>query len=125
MDVPNKPGTKSLRGWWLTPPRSGMHRLINPWAYRHLRDLGVTHIAGGAVGAVVAAVCVSYGAYQWAPLFLLVAALNVAGGYWYLAIARSAPAPGPEPGQICVPVRMRVVTQLPSVDEEPESSRAA
>ena len=21
---------KGLRGWWLTPPRPGMHRLINP-----------------------------------------------------------------------------------------------
>jgi len=26
-----------LRGWWLTPPRPGMHRLIGPWEYRQPR----------------------------------------------------------------------------------------
>ena len=31
---------KGLRGWWLTPPRPGLRRLINPWEYRHLRLLG-------------------------------------------------------------------------------------
>jgi hypothetical protein len=44
---------KGLRGWWLTPPRHGIRRLINPWAYGHLRAFGVTHIAGGSVAAVV------------------------------------------------------------------------
>ena len=42
---------KGRRGWWLTPPRPGMHRLIAPWEYRHLRFAGVTRIAGGSVAA--------------------------------------------------------------------------
>ena len=30
---------KGLRGWWLTPPRPGIYRLIAPWEDRHLRFL--------------------------------------------------------------------------------------
>jgi hypothetical protein len=82
---------KGLRGWWLTPPRSGLHRLINPWAYRHLRVFGTMHLAGGAVAAAAGFICLSYGVYGWAALFLVIAALNLAGGSWYLSIAQSAP----------------------------------
>ena len=74
------------------PPRSGMRRLINPVAYRHLRGFGVTHIAGGAVQAAAGLVCLSYGVYGWAAFFLVIAALNLAGGSWYLTIDRSASA---------------------------------
>ncbi len=42
---------KGLRRWWLSPPRSGLHQLIAPWEYRHLRGAGVTRIAGGSVAA--------------------------------------------------------------------------
>jgi hypothetical protein len=83
---------KGLRGWWLSPPRSGMHRLINPWEYRHLRVSGVTRLAGGSVAAAAGVVCLSYRAYRWAAFFLVLAALNLAGGYWYLTLARSASA---------------------------------
>jgi hypothetical protein len=72
------------------PPRSGMRRLINPVAYRHLRGLGVTHIAGSSVQAAAGVICLAYGAYGWAAFFLGIAALNLAGGYWYLTIDRSA-----------------------------------
>jgi hypothetical protein len=82
---------KGLRGWWTTPPRPGMQRLINPWAYRHLRAFGATRIAGGLVAASAGAICLSYAAYGWAAFFLVVAVLNLAGGYWYITIARSAP----------------------------------
>jgi hypothetical protein len=44
---------KGLRGWWLTPPRHGIRRLISPWAYRHRRAFGVTHIAGGSAAAAM------------------------------------------------------------------------
>ena len=27
-------------GWWASPPRSGLERLISPWEYRHLRFFG-------------------------------------------------------------------------------------
>lgn len=81
--------TKRLRGWWLSPPRSGMQRLIWPWEYRHLRAFGVTRIAGGMVAAAAGIVCLSYVAYGWAAFFLIIAALNLAAGYWELTIARS------------------------------------
>jgi hypothetical protein len=82
---------KGLRGWWASPPRPGMQRLINPWEYRHLRAFAITRIAGGIVAATAGVVCLSYAAYGWAAFFLVVGVLNLAGGYWYITIARSAP----------------------------------
>ena len=73
-----------------TPARTGMRRLIPPWEYRHLRGFGVTRTAGGSFLAVAGVVCLSYGAYGWAAPFLVLAALNLAGGCWYTTIARSA-----------------------------------
>ena len=32
---------KGPRGSWLTPPRHGIRRLINPWAYCYLRAFEV------------------------------------------------------------------------------------
>ena len=81
---------KHLRDWWRSPPRSGMQRLIAPPEYRHLRAFGVTRIAGGIVAAAAGIVCLSYEAYGWAAFFLVIAALNLAGGYWELTIARSS-----------------------------------
>ena len=83
---------KGLRGWWLTPPRRGIYRLIAPWEYRHLRFFGVSRIAGGIVAAAAGVICLSYAVYGWAAFFLAVAALNLAGGSWYLAIARPVSA---------------------------------
>ena len=83
---------KGLRAWWLTPPRPGMHRLIAPWEYRHLRFAGVTRIAGSSVAAAAGIACLSYGVYGWAAFFLVLGVLNLAGGCWYLTIARSASA---------------------------------
>jgi hypothetical protein len=83
---------KGLRGWWASPLRSGMRRLIVPWEYRHLRASGITRIAGGAVAAVAAVVCLSYGVYGWAAFFLVLGALNLGGGFWYITIARSESA---------------------------------
>jgi hypothetical protein len=80
---------KRLRRWWLSPPRSRMQRLIAPYEYRHLRAFGVTRVAGGGVAAAAGIVCLSYSAYGWAAFFLVIAALNLSGGSWYLAIARS------------------------------------
>jgi hypothetical protein len=83
---------KGLRGWWLTPPRSGLQRLIYPYEYRHLRFFGVGRVAGGCVAAAAGFICLSYGAYGWAAFFLVIGALNLAGGSWYLTIDRSASA---------------------------------
>jgi hypothetical protein len=94
MNAPNdNTAPRGLRAWWAFPPRPGMQRLIAPWEYRHVRGFGVTRIFGGSLGAAAGVVCLAYAAYGWAAFFLAIGALNVAGGYWYLTIARSAPAP--------------------------------
>jgi hypothetical protein len=96
MNAPNDNSGNStarrLREWWLTPPRPGMQRLINPWEYRHLTLVGGMRIAGGSVAAGAGVVCLSYGVYGWAAFFLVLAALNLAGGGWFVSIARSASA---------------------------------
>ena len=83
---------RGLRGWWASPPRTGMERLIVPYEYRHLRFFGTMRIAGGSLAAVAGVICLSYGAYGWAALFLVIGALNLAAGHWLLTIARSASA---------------------------------
>jgi hypothetical protein len=83
---------KGLRGWWLSPPRSGMQRLILPFEYRHVRFFGVGRVAGGSVAAAAGLVCLAYGVYGWAAFFLVIGALNLAGGYCFLTIDRSASA---------------------------------
>ncbi len=91
MNAPNhNTAAKGLREWWASPPRSGVQRLINPWEYRHLRVFGVMRIAGGIVLTGLGAFILSYSAYGWAALFLVLGAGNLAGGYWYITIARSA-----------------------------------
>jgi hypothetical protein len=93
MNAPNdNTAAKRLRRWWLYPPRPGLQRLINPFEYRHLRGFGATRIAGGSVAAAAGVICLSYGVYGWAAFFLILGALNFAGGYWYISVARSAPA---------------------------------
>jgi len=93
MNAPNdNTAAKGLRGWWQTPPRPGMQRLINPWEYRHLRAFGLTRIAGGSVAAAAGVICLSHGVKGWAAFFLVIAALNLAGGSWYITIDRSVPA---------------------------------
>jgi hypothetical protein len=86
----DNPAPRGLRGWWASPPRSGMQRLIIPYEYRHLRFFGVGRIAGGIVAATAGVICLSYGVYGYAALFLAIAAANLAGGSWFLSIDRSA-----------------------------------
>jgi len=93
MNAPNdNTVVTGLRGWWASPPRPGLQRLINPWEYRPLRGFGVTRVAGGSVAAAAGIICLGYGVYGWAAFFLVIGALNLAGGYWYLTIDRSASA---------------------------------
>lgn len=84
--------SQGLRRWWLSPPRSGLELLINPIEYRRLRTFGVTRIAGGGVAATAGALCLAYRAYGWAAFFLVIAALDLACGFWYLRIDPSASA---------------------------------
>ncbi len=93
MDAPNNNGAaKGLRGWWQTPPRAGMQRLISPWEYRHLRAFGLTRIGGGGVATAAGVICLAYDAFGWAAFFLALGAANFAGGYWYLRIDGSGSA---------------------------------
>ena len=70
-----------------TPPRTGMRRIIPRFEYRHLRGFGVTRIASGSVQAAAGLICLAYGVYGWAAFFLVLAALNLAGGSWYLTVS--------------------------------------
>jgi len=81
-----------LRGWWLSAPRSGVQLLIAPWEYRHLRAFAITLLAGASIALAAGSVCLSYAAYAWAAFFMIIGALNLGGGYWYLTLARAAPA---------------------------------
>ena len=92
MSAPNGNTAERLRRWWLSPPRSGMGRLLAPFEYRHVRAFGLLRIAGGSVAAAAGLICLAYGVYGWAAFFLVLAAANLAGGYRELTIARSASA---------------------------------
>jgi hypothetical protein len=83
---------RGLIGWWLTPPRSGLQRLIHPWEYRNLRRFAVVRGIGGLVAAVAGFICLSYTAYPWAAFFLVIAALDLAVAYWFVTIDRTASA---------------------------------
>jgi hypothetical protein len=68
---------KGLRGWWASPPRSGMRRIIAPWEYRHLRFSAGLRIGAGIVLAGLGVVTLVGGSFTakavgWALLFLLV-----------------------------------------------------
>ena len=90
MNARNKnTAARRLREWWLSPPRSGMQRLIAPPEYRHLRAFGIARIAGATVAAAAGSVCLLYAAYGWAAFFLVIAALDLAAGYWELTLAHS------------------------------------
>ena len=98
MNAPNdNTAPKGLRGWWLTPPRPGLQRLINPWEYRHLRFWAGVRMGAGIVLVGLGVVTLSFGGndwktYGWTLAFLAGAAANVAFASWELTIARSAVA---------------------------------
>jgi hypothetical protein len=105
MNAPNdSTAAKRLRGWWMTPPRPGMRRLIGPWEYRHLGVSAVTRAAAGGFQLGIGLVLLSLGRqaatdqerrkmFWLSAWFLVPAAGNLAGGYWYISIAQSASAP--------------------------------
>ncbi len=98
MHAPNdNTGPKGLRGWWASPPRSGMRRIIAPWEYRHLRAWAGVRITFGVVLAGLAVVTLAFGGndgktYGWAAAFLAAAAAVFSFAYWELTIARSESA---------------------------------
>ena len=98
MNAPNdNTAPKGLRGWWASPPRPGMQRLIIPWEYRHLRAWAALRIASAVVLVGLGAVTLSFGGndwptYGWTAFWLVLAAAQFSVAYWYLTIARSASA---------------------------------
>ena len=98
MNAPNdNTAPESLRGWWASPPRSGMRRMISPWEYRHLRLWAGVRISGGTVLVGLGVLTLSFGGndaktYGWATAFLAAAAANLAFARWELAIDRSTAA---------------------------------
>ena len=96
MNAPNDNTTpKGLRGWWASPPRSGMQRLIIPWEYRHLHGFARLRFAAGIVLTGLGAVTLVGGSFTtvaigWTAFWLVLAALQFSVGYWELTIARSA-----------------------------------
>ena len=93
-----KDGPKGLRGWWASPPRSGLQRIIFPWEYRHLRGFARVRTAAGIVLAGLGAVTLVGGSFSaeaigWTAFWLVLAALQFLVAYWLLTIARSASAP--------------------------------
>ena len=68
--------------------RSVLERiLIRSWEYRHLRFWAGFRIVGGIMVAFCGAATLWVGAYRWAALFLVPAALLLAFGYWEASIA--------------------------------------
>jgi hypothetical protein len=89
---------KGLRGWWASPPRSGMQRLIPPWEYRHLRAWAGVRIASGVALTGLGVVTLSFGGndrktYGWTAFWLALAAIAFAAGYWEMTIARDRAFP--------------------------------
>ncbi len=85
---------KGLRGWWASPPRTGMRRIIAPFEYRHLRAFARVRIISGFALVAFAGLTLGFGgsdwkAYGWAMAFLALAAGNWGFAYWELNIARS------------------------------------
>jgi hypothetical protein len=77
--------------------RTGARRAIPRREFRHLRAWGSARIGGGVVLTACSVLTLSFGGseaktYRWASAFLVLAALNFAGGFWELTIARSASA---------------------------------
>jgi len=75
--------------------RTGARRVIPRWEFGHLRALGYARIGAGLVLTACGVLTLAHGgsgakAYGWAAFFLLLAALNLAGGIWELRIFRSA-----------------------------------
>lgn len=98
MNPPNNTNRrKGLRGYWASPPRSGMRRIIAPWEYRHLRGFARVRIASGTLLACLGLVTLGFGGndiktYGWALAFLAAGAANFAFAQWELSIARSTAA---------------------------------
>ena len=86
-----------LRGWWTSPPRSGMRLVIAPWEYRHLRAWATARIAIAIALVGLGAVTLILGGnngttYACTLAFFAGAAAHSAVASWLLHIADSEAA---------------------------------
>ena len=81
---------------YVPPQRSVLERiLIRSWEYRRLRFWARLRIGAGFVLVGLGFITLVGGSFTpkavvWAAFFLVLAALQLSVGYWYLAIVRSA-----------------------------------
>ena len=98
MHAPNNNDSpKGLRGWWASPPRSGLRLIIAPWEYRHLRGWASVRMVSGIVLVCLGLVTLGFGGtdaktYAWATAFAAAGAAHLAFAVWELNIARSEAA---------------------------------
>jgi hypothetical protein len=88
---------KGLFGWWASPPRTGLRRIIAPWEYRHLRGFARLRIVGGLAVVGLAIVTLVFGGINvvtawWTLAWLAMAVTQFAVASWLLAILRSQSA---------------------------------
>ena len=88
------PAPNGLRGWWMTPPRTGMRRIISPWEYRHLRTWAALRIAAGVILLGLGFITLGFGGsdsttYIWASVFLATGVAQFGFASWLLSIARA------------------------------------
>ena len=79
------------------PSRTGVRRIIPRFAFRRLHAVARMHIGAGTVVAGLGVITLAGGSFKaaavaWAAFFLMLAALQLSVGYWFLAIVRPAPA---------------------------------
>lgn len=83
-DATRRPASNLVSGW------AQGRRRMTPWAYPHLRGLGVMRLAIGAFLLVVGALLIAHGHSGWAAVPLAGAALHFSIGGLDTAAARSA-----------------------------------
>lgn len=77
------------------PSRTGMRRIIVPWAFRHLRAVAVIRITVGIILTVLGLITLTAGSFTakavgFAVVFFAAAAVHLAFATWVLAVARSS-----------------------------------
>jgi hypothetical protein len=85
------------------PSRTGMRRLIVPWAFRHLGAVAVIRITVGIILTVLGLITLTAGSFTpkavgFAMVFFAAAVVHLAFTTWVLAIARSSGPAGASGG---------------------------
>ena len=76
------------------PSRTGMRRIIVPWAFRHLRAVAVIRITVGVILTILGVITLTLGSFTpkaiaFAIVFFAAAVAHFSLATWLLSIARS------------------------------------